>query len=277
MSLIRQMKLQDGTNDSILARVNALSELHVADSSLHTIGAASITLQTNSLSVQTASLSIGASSLSKLVDIEKAIQDVETNQTDKSQYTRLTDGTNDIDNISYEGDNCLPTVICHKEVFHIHLDAQAISADQGFMLIDLSDTSNWPHTNTGHIVLEQIIVNSSISSTPPFVGEIEFGFLSDVNDTNGDLNVIGKFHLDRGNIGPGGPFDFSIYGMDLELDKWFGPKNANDVTWQTDVNLDGPDGATSYPSGDGDFVMHIVNITGGTIDVGVTVFYTTRS
>ena len=178
---------------------------------------------------------------------------------------------------SYEDESCLKTTICHKEVFHVHLDAQAIAVDQGFMLIDLSDTTNWPHTNTGHIVLEQIIVNISLSATPAFIGEVEFGFLSNVDATDGDLNVVGKFHLDRGSIGPGGPFDFSIYGMDLELDKWFGPTNTNDVTWQTDVNLFGPDGATSYPSGDGDFVMHITNITAGTIDVGVTAFYSTRS
>ena len=89
-NLIRQHKLQDGVDDTLLAEVNASKELHVADSSLITLGAASITLQTNSLSVQTASLS-------QLVDIETAIAAVETNQTDKSQMAQITDGTNEAD------------------------------------------------------------------------------------------------------------------------------------------------------------------------------------
>jgi len=192
-------------------------------------------------------------------------------------YVELTDGTTEPDMVTYEGHKSLQIAMGRKSTFHVHLDADNISADQGFMLIDLSDTTNWPHTNTGHIVLDQVIVNTSTSSTPAFVGEVEFGFLANVDATDGDLNVIGKFHMDRGSFVNGGAYDFSIYGMDLEEAEWFGPTNANDVTWQTDVNLQGPDGATSYPSGDDDFVMHIVNVSAGSIDIAVTVIYTTES
>jgi hypothetical protein len=68
----------------ISAEVNSLRELKVQDSSLVTLQTTSVTLQTQSLT--------------KLNDIETAIQAVETNQTDKSQYTKISDKSgSDID------------------------------------------------------------------------------------------------------------------------------------------------------------------------------------
>ena len=186
---------------------------------------------------------------------------------------RIGDGSNLAEIVSYEGEKSLKVVQGRGSRFTVHLDAAAVAATQGFMLVDLSDSTNWPHTNTGHIVLYDVIINIATSTTPSFVGYIDFGFLSAVDDTNGDLNSIGTLHMARGTPPPGGQYSFPN-GMDLELGEWFGPTTANSVVWQTDVNLDGPDGATSYPSGAGDFVM-LVTVTAGTVDVGVTVVYKT--
>lgn len=185
----------------------------------------------------------------------------------------LYDGTNKITLVSHESVVSLPITRAHVEQFHIHLDAESISSSQGFMLIDLSDTTNWPHTNTDHIVLQKVDV--VITSGTTFRGGVVFGFLSDVDADNGDFNQILRFPFSQAASSFANNFEFSG-GIDLELDEWFGPTTADDTTWQTDVNLDGPDGATSYPSGDGDFVMFI-NRTAGTIDVSVTVLYETKS
>ena len=42
--------------------------------------------------------------------------------------------------------------------------------------------------------------------------------------------------------------------------------------FQTDVNLDGPDGNNSFPSGNGDLVM-LVEVSAGTVDVSITLGY----
>jgi len=189
-------------------------------------------------------------------------------------FVSITDGTDDADIVTHEGDSSLKVSLGHRESFFIHLDAENIAATAGFMLIDLSDSTNWPHTNTHHIVLDKIIVATNPSTA--FAGDIDFGFLTDVDADNGDFNIIGTVHLAQQAESSTNNFDFDVYGLDLELAEWFGPTVADDATWQTDVNLQGPDGVVSFPSGAGDFVLKITR-TGGNVDVGVTVVYTTRS
>ena len=38
----------------------------------------------------------------------------------------------------------------------VHLDTGSISAQKAFMLIDISDTTNWQHTNTDHVIIRSI-------------------------------------------------------------------------------------------------------------------------
>ena len=83
---------------------------------------------------------------------------------------------------------------------------------------------------------------------------------------------LDEIHLDKKTE----PFTFGInfgaFGMDLELDHWFGPTTANSTVFQTDVDLEGPDGNTSYPSGNGDLVMTITRAA-TSVAVGVTIGY----
>lgn len=192
----------------------------------------------------------------------------------RAGFQKLTDGTNVADIVNHEDVNSLSIVVGHKETFIVHLDAESIGAPEGFMLVDLSDTGNWPHTNTGHIILEWMTIN--VNPATAFRGDVEIGFLDNVDATNGDLRIIHDFHFDQ----QAAEFSMAVmhdnHGLDLEISKWFGPTNANDVLWQTDVNLDGPDGANSYPSGDGDLVMSIVQTAGAT-DVGISIGYTTNN
>ena len=172
---------------------------------------------------------------------------------------------------SYEGITSLYTVPGHHHVDVIHADVHDIQAVTGVMLIDLSDTVNWPHTETGHLDVEYIHV--SVNPDTSYVGDVELGFLSDVDATNGDFHVFQTWHFQRVSaplvddmfFGQGGHFECSV-------EHFFGKVTANDTTWQTDVDLVGPDGNTSYPSGDGDLVLKIGR-TGGSVDVGITVGY----
>jgi len=177
-----------------------------------------------------------------------------------------------VSTVTNEGVTSLSTVPGNFDAEVIHLDAEDISVNEGFMLIDLSDTTNWPHTNTGHIDILFFIVSTDPASN--FAGDIELGFLSNVDATNGDLNELFEIHLEKQSDPSTFGFNYGAFGTALETAHFFGPITANDTTWQTDVNIQGPDGNTSFPSGAGDLVM-LVTRTAGDISVSITVGYRT--
>lgn len=160
------------------------------------------------------------------------------------------------------------------ETFTVHLDTQDVSAQTAYMLIDLSDTTNWPHTLTGHINLEYAIIEVDPSST--YLGEVKIGFLANVDATNGDFNQIMDIDLAKKSDLIVEIINFGSHGIDCKEDHYFGPIITNSTLFQTDVNLEGPDGATSYPSGDGDLAM-IAEVSAGTVDISITLGYETAA
>lgn len=177
-----------------------------------------------------------------------------------------------VDVFSSEDSNSLKVIAGDEENFVVHLDANNISSTEGFMLIDLSDTTNWPHTDTGHIDIIWITLNINPGSS--FAGDVQLGFLTNVDGTNGDFNIIKTWHLERQAAEIAKGLDYSWSHIPLTTEMWFGPTTANDATWQTDTNLQGPDGNSSYPSGNGDLVMKIT-LTAGAVDVGISIGYHT--
>lgn len=156
----------------------------------------------------------------------------------------------------------------------IHLDAQDISADTAFMLVDLSDTGNWPHTGTAHLHID--FIHITINPDSSFTGDIKLGFLSNVDAANGDLNILHSWHMEQERTTLVDVLPLEFAQVHCRTSEWFGPTDANVGLFQTDENLQGPDGATAYPSGDGDLVLRIER-TAGNIDLGVNVGYTTHS
>ena len=154
----------------------------------------------------------------------------------------------------------------------VHMDVQNITTLTAYMLVDLSDTTNWAHVETGHIVLEYLIVEIDPDSS--FVGEVQVGFLTAVDATNGNCNQILDFDMRRKADLLVETINFGTHGLDLRVDHWFGPTVTDSTLFQTDVNLEGADGNTSYPSGNGDMVM-ILNMSAGAVDVSITLGYET--
>lgn len=152
----------------------------------------------------------------------------------------------------------------------IHGDFQSISAQTAFMLIDLSDTTNWTHSETGHINIEYIIVEIDPDTT--YLGEVKIGFLTNVDGTNGDFNQILDIDLAKKSDLVTEIIEFGSHGFDCEVNHHFGPITANSTLFQTDVNLEGPDGNTSYPSGNGDLIL-LVERSQGEVDISITLGY----
>jgi len=171
-----------------------------------------------------------------------------------------------------EGETSAHVIPGHVDIEVVHLDAD-VSAAEDFMLIDLSDTTNWPHTLTGHIDVVYILIN--VNPTATFAGDIEIGFLSAVDATNGDFHPVFEIHMDKKQDSITQMMNFGAFEMSLEKAHWFGTTTANDVAFQTDVALTGPDGNT-FNSGSGDLVMRI-EVGTSSVAVGLTIGYRTHT
>jgi len=156
----------------------------------------------------------------------------------------------------------------------VHLDMESVSTETAFMLIDISDTSNWKHTNTDHIILKYAML--TIDPDTNYLGELQIGFLTNVDATNGDFNLIFDLDLAKKSDSTIIVMPFTGDGYHCQLTSHFGPITANSTLFQTDVNLGGPDdsGTLTYPSGNGDLVVLIKRSAGAT-DATLTLIYET--
>ena len=155
----------------------------------------------------------------------------------------------------------------------MHLDTGSVAAQTAFMLIDISDTTNWKHTETDHIIIDHILIEVDPDAT--YLGEIKVGFLSSVDATNGNFNQI--IDLDMAKKSDLAIEDLTFGGgFHCQLSTHFGPTLADSTLFQTDLNLGGPDDPSTitYPSGDGDLVL-LVERSAGTVDVSITMVYET--
>ena len=184
-----------------------------------------------------------------------------------------TDAGVSLSTITHDGNTSLQTVEGNTGAGLVHLHATSVAATTGYMLIDLSDAVNWPHTLTGHIDVRSMIIN--VAPTTTFAGSVHVGFLTNVDGTNGDFNIVYCAHFIAGSLPLAQTLSLNALA-DMTTDQWFGPTTANDTTWQTDVNITGPDGNVSYPSGAGDLVMKVTR-TASQADVSVTLLYTTQA
>ncbi len=158
----------------------------------------------------------------------------------------------------------------------VHIDVQTSHTLIAYMLIDLSDTTNWKHTNTGHINLEYLIIE--VDPSPNFLGEIKLGFLSSVGADNGDFNNILDIDMARKSELLVEIINFGSHGLDCETSHHYGPVIANSELFQTTgANILGPDGATSHPSGAGDLCLIVDGDGTNEVDVSITIGYETAT
>ena len=169
------------------------------------------------------------------------------------------------------------SVIAHGHedagVAHFHVEGLTV-ATYRYILIDRSDTTNYPHANDLELHLEWLQVEVDANNTGEYT--LNFGFLENVDATDGDRYIWD--HI-SGN---------KTAGNSQEIYKFFGPDgpkmastrlathavSLNDVNYQTDVNLPSTlDPSTAdTPSGNGDVVLEII-VAAGEINAHVTLGY----
>ena len=166
----------------------------------------------------------------------------------------------------------------YTETETIHLDVGTASTLIAYMLIDISDTSNWKHINTGHINLEYIIIE--VDPTANFLGEVKIGFLENVDADNGDFYNVLDIDMKRKSDILVENLNFGSHGLDCESNHHFGPITVDSTLFRTSgANLGGPDapGTPTYPSGAGDLVMIIDGDGTNIVDVSITIGYETAA
>jgi len=177
--------------------------------------------------------------------------------------------------VSGEEKFCLDVIQhAHEGNGMIHFVKDGILATQDLILIDISDTDNYPHLETGFAHIAWFNFQVDASSDADYI--IQIGFLENVDDTNGDFSELFRVSGTRkaGN-NKAGFFPMSPQGPSTSSGKLATSiKSLNDTAFQTDVNLASTldPGTADTPSGDGDMVAR-VTIAAGTINLNVQVGY----
>jgi len=164
--------------------------------------------------------------------------------------------------------------------------SSALTADEAFVLVDLSDSTNFPHTETGKIRLLRIEVDWEADTNG--TGKLYIGVITEVDATNGTAYFLDAIRMHTDHDGTDSTDKRHLvreyYGLDLEVDaandKLYhvitNSIQSGDTNWQTDVALDSPLGNTSSAPGDGDLVAWL-DWTAGNVYMTIKAFYWTEA
>ena len=168
--------------------------------------------------------------------------------------------------------------------FVASLGAEAVSASTAYVLVDLSDSTNFPHNHTGYILLKSLRLHAEKASDGVY--DVWVGVITEVDASNGTADWLHVFHLEH--IANNSAETTDRFAQQV----FFGPANleivsgalthvvtnqqqAGNTNWQTDANLTSPVGATTK-SGVGDLVVWVEEVSGtGTLDFILSADYET--
>ena len=175
-----------------------------------------------------------------------------------------------------------------RPVHVVNLGAEAVAASTPYVLVDLSDVTNFPHSKTQELHLLGLLLEAETATDGAF--DIWVGVVTENDATNGSVQWVHVFHLessanptdstDRAHA----VIDFTLGGVNLAgvncavvsgaLPFFAGNQvQADNVSWQNDTNRASPVGSTTKV-GAGDVVVWVEEVAdGGTLDFSLTAIY----
>ena len=170
----------------------------------------------------------------------------------------------------------------------VTLGAEAVAASTPYVLVDLSDVTNFPHSLIQELHLLGLILSAEKASDGVY--DVWVGVVTENDATDGSVTWVHCFHLEA----VGNPTD-STDRFHAQVDFTLGGRNsegvnlavvsgaltrfasnltqADNVNWQNDTNRASPVGATTKP-GVGDIVVWVEEVSGtGTLDFCLTGIY----
>ena len=172
------------------------------------------------------------------------------------------------------------------------LQIEAVAASTAYVLVDLSDTTNFPHDQTGHVEVLGMVISAEKASDGVY--DLWFGVISEVDASNGSADWFQVLHLEAsGNatdstdrfawqidytLGGGNPTGVYCLVVSEATPHLVTNITQNGSTnWQNDTGLASPAGAAAGATGKpgaGDIVMWAEEVSGsGTLDFCITLFY----
>jgi len=182
-----------------------------------------------------------------------------------------------------------------RPVFAATFTVAAVAATTGYVLVDLSDTTNYPHIGTAEIYLLGLELVAEKAADGDY--NIIVGVVTENDATNGSIKGVAEFHLSHLNNATDSTdrfiFPFADYtlgganqeGINLNITSGALTKAVSNVTdadntiWQNDTGLASPVGAAGGATGKpgvGDLVILATENAGtGTLDFAITALYST--
>ena len=168
-----------------------------------------------------------------------------------------------------------------------NLGLEGVSASTPYVLIDLSDATNFPHTPTNYIDLLALFLNAEKAGAGVY--DLWVGVVTENDNTDGSVNWLHVFHLQHvANVTDSTDrfaqsVDFTLGGANvdgLRCEIASGSQvgfvgnqgQADSANWDANVNRVGPAG-NAMPAV-GDIVVWVEEVSGsGTLDFSLTAIY----
>lgn len=172
--------------------------------------------------------------------------------------------------------------------YAVTLGAEATDADTPYVLVDLSDTTNFPHDKTTELHLLGLILSAEKAGDGVY--DVWAGVVTENDGTDGSATWVHVFHLEHVSnstdstdrfhaqvdftLGGANPEGVNLNVTDGALTKFASNlSQANSANWQNDVNRASPVGSTTKV-GVGDLVVWVEEVSGsGTLDWCLTAIY----
>jgi hypothetical protein len=160
--------------------------------------------------------------------------------------------------------------------FSIAFGVDNLIIKTGYVLIDLSDSSNYPHTNTGEIHVDWI--HMTIHGNNTATGEIHVGFISAIDGDKGTMHSIAALQITKLENTTHVHMLFAPSAVRCKTEAHLSggtELHTDDTTFQTDVALTATFGTVAPAVGD---LVLLVDVTAGTYEhTTVSVGYHTET
>lgn len=163
----------------------------------------------------------------------------------------------------------IDSVLTGVTPFTFHFTSADLSSSQNFIIIDLSDTTNYNHVATNYIRFDWLRITADAASNANYA--IDLGFLENVDNTNGDFYSIIDFNSSKNTGNTISQFlNYGSKGHKCKSTFHTVKVDANNTAFQTDVNLASTlDPSTAnVPSGNGDVALK-VTVNAGSVIVSI--------
>ena len=175
-----------------------------------------------------------------------------------------------------------------RALYTVHFHQAAIAVTTPYVLVDVSDTTNYQHVNDSHVHIAAFHITAIPSTTGNW--SIHLGTVTEVDATNGSVDWFYGITFTQ-TLYVDSERDFAMGGANREglcctvasgvTTRYItNDSQSGSTNWQTDVGLASPvgtaGGATGKP-GAGDIVMLVTENSGSsTLSLDVTVQYYTE-